>query len=251
MKAMVLDSPGTPLREAELPAPEPGPGQVLVEVAACGVCRTDLHVVDGELPDPKLPLVPGHQVVGRVVGKERSRRRPRRRPVARLDVRRVPLLPERAREPLRPRALHRLPPRRRLRGAPRRGRALLLSAPGGLRRPAGGAAPLRRADRLPRAPARRRRRAARALRLRRERAHRRAGRTPPGPARLRLHARRRRGGAGLRAGARRGVGGRTPRSAPPEELDAAIVFAPVGRARAGGAGRRRRRAARSSAPGST
>jgi propanol-preferring alcohol dehydrogenase len=64
---MVLDSPGTPLREAELPAPEPGRGQVLVEVAACGVCRTDLHVVDGELPDPKLPLVPGHQVVGRVV----------------------------------------------------------------------------------------------------------------------------------------------------------------------------------------
>jgi alcohol dehydrogenase, propanol-preferring len=67
MKAMVLDSPGTPLREAELPTPEPGAGEVLVAVDACGVCRTDLHVVDGELPDPKLPLVPGHQVVGRVV----------------------------------------------------------------------------------------------------------------------------------------------------------------------------------------
>ena len=67
MRAMVLDSPGTPLREAELPTPEPGPGEVLVAVDACGVCRTDLHVVDGELPDPKLPLVPGHQVVGRVV----------------------------------------------------------------------------------------------------------------------------------------------------------------------------------------
>jgi alcohol dehydrogenase, propanol-preferring len=64
---MVLDSAGTPLREAELPAPEPGPGQVVVAVDACGVCRTDLHVVDGELPDPKLPLVPGHQIVGRVV----------------------------------------------------------------------------------------------------------------------------------------------------------------------------------------
>ena len=64
---MVLDSPGTPLRAAELPAPEPGPGQVLVAVDACGVCRTDLHVVDGELPDSKLPLVPGHQVVGRVL----------------------------------------------------------------------------------------------------------------------------------------------------------------------------------------
>jgi propanol-preferring alcohol dehydrogenase len=67
MKAMVLDRPGTPLRAAEVPDPEPGAGQVLVEVAACGVCRTDLHVVDGELPDPELPLVLGHQVVGRVV----------------------------------------------------------------------------------------------------------------------------------------------------------------------------------------
>jgi propanol-preferring alcohol dehydrogenase len=67
MKAMVLDSAGTLLREAELPAPEPGAGQVLVAVDACGVCRTDLHVVDGELPEPKLPLIPGHQVVGRVV----------------------------------------------------------------------------------------------------------------------------------------------------------------------------------------
>jgi propanol-preferring alcohol dehydrogenase len=66
MRAMVLDRPGTRLREAELPAPEPGRGQVGVAVDACGVCRTDLHVVDGELPEPKLPLVPGHQVVGRV-----------------------------------------------------------------------------------------------------------------------------------------------------------------------------------------
>src|SRR3954451_13687326 len=63
---MGLDSPRTPLRAAELARPEPGPGEVLIEVAACGVCRTDLHVVDGELADPKLPLVPGHQIVGRV-----------------------------------------------------------------------------------------------------------------------------------------------------------------------------------------
>jgi len=63
----VLAAPGEALRESELPAPEPGPGQVSVAVSASGVCRTDLHVVDGELPDPKLPLVPGHQVVGRVV----------------------------------------------------------------------------------------------------------------------------------------------------------------------------------------
>jgi propanol-preferring alcohol dehydrogenase len=67
MRAMVLDRPGEPLRAAELPDPEPAAGQVLLEVAACGVCRTDLHVVDGELPEPKLPLVLGHQVVGRVV----------------------------------------------------------------------------------------------------------------------------------------------------------------------------------------
>jgi len=67
MRAMVLHAPRTPLRAAEIPRPHPGPGQVLVEVRACGVCRTDLHVVDGELPDPKLPLVPGHQIVGHVV----------------------------------------------------------------------------------------------------------------------------------------------------------------------------------------
>src|SRR5919108_817805 len=66
MKAMVLAASGESLRESELEPPEPGPGQVVVSVAACGVCRTDLHVVDGELPDPKLPLVPGHQVVAEV-----------------------------------------------------------------------------------------------------------------------------------------------------------------------------------------
>ena len=64
MRAMVLDRPGVPLREVERPAPVPGPGQVLLEVRACGVCRTDLHVVDGELPDLGRPVVPGHQVVG-------------------------------------------------------------------------------------------------------------------------------------------------------------------------------------------
>ena len=67
MRAMVLDAPRTPLRLAEVPDPVPGPGQVLVRVRACGVCRTDLHVVDGELRRPKLPLVLGHQIVGAVV----------------------------------------------------------------------------------------------------------------------------------------------------------------------------------------
>lgn len=66
MKAMVLERIGSPLVMRERPTPAPGPGQILVEVAACGVCRTDLHLVDGELPDIPLPIVPGHEVVGRV-----------------------------------------------------------------------------------------------------------------------------------------------------------------------------------------
>jgi alcohol dehydrogenase, propanol-preferring len=63
---MVLEQPRAPLRPADLPRPEPGPGQLLIDVHVCGVCRTDLHVVDGELSDPKLPLVVGHQIVGTV-----------------------------------------------------------------------------------------------------------------------------------------------------------------------------------------
>jgi alcohol dehydrogenase, propanol-preferring len=67
MRAMVLHGAGEPLREEDLPRPEPGDGELLLEVAACGVCRTDLHIVDGELREPKLPLVLGHQIVGTVV----------------------------------------------------------------------------------------------------------------------------------------------------------------------------------------
>jgi propanol-preferring alcohol dehydrogenase len=66
MQAMVLRAAGQPLVRSEVPAPRPGAGEALVRVAACAVCRTDLHVVDGELPDPKLPLIPGHEVVGRI-----------------------------------------------------------------------------------------------------------------------------------------------------------------------------------------
>jgi alcohol dehydrogenase, propanol-preferring len=66
MQAMVLERPGEPLRFVERSDPRPATGEVRVEVAACGVCRTDLHVVDGELPNPKLPIVPGHEIVGRV-----------------------------------------------------------------------------------------------------------------------------------------------------------------------------------------
>jgi alcohol dehydrogenase, propanol-preferring len=68
MKAMVLAAPRQPLRSTELPTPAPGPGEVLLKVRACAVCRTDLHVVDGESPNPKLPLVLGHEIVGVVTG---------------------------------------------------------------------------------------------------------------------------------------------------------------------------------------
>jgi len=66
MRAMVLEQLGKPLQLRDLPTPVPGPGQLLVRVAACAVCRTDLHIVDGELPNPKLPLIPGHEIVGYV-----------------------------------------------------------------------------------------------------------------------------------------------------------------------------------------
>jgi propanol-preferring alcohol dehydrogenase len=67
MRAMMLETQRQPLKLAEAPVPQPGPGQVLIEVHTCGVCRTDLHVLDGELSNPKLPLILGHQIVGRVV----------------------------------------------------------------------------------------------------------------------------------------------------------------------------------------
>ena len=66
MRAMILERPGLPLRLAELPRPRPSRGKLLIEVEACGVCRTDLHLVDGELPKPSLPIIPGHEIVGRV-----------------------------------------------------------------------------------------------------------------------------------------------------------------------------------------
>ena len=66
MKAMVIREQRRPLEELELPDPRPEAGQLLIRVHACGICRTDLHIVDGELTEPKLPLVPGHQIVGRV-----------------------------------------------------------------------------------------------------------------------------------------------------------------------------------------
>jgi propanol-preferring alcohol dehydrogenase len=66
MRAMVLGQPKTPLVWTELPDRYPGPGQIRVKVLACGVCRTDLHILDGELPHPKSPIIPGHEIVGRI-----------------------------------------------------------------------------------------------------------------------------------------------------------------------------------------
>ncbi len=66
MRAMVLRRPGERLVMEERPVPKPGPGQIRIRIEACGVCRTDLHLVDGELPDPRLPIVPGHEIVGRI-----------------------------------------------------------------------------------------------------------------------------------------------------------------------------------------
>ncbi len=63
---MVLDEPGQPVELRTIPRPQPGPRQLLVKIAACAVCRTDLHVIDGELPNPDLPIIPGHEIVGRV-----------------------------------------------------------------------------------------------------------------------------------------------------------------------------------------
>jgi propanol-preferring alcohol dehydrogenase len=67
MRAMTFEQPGVPLRLVELPVPAPTAGAILLRVEACGVCRTDLHLIDGELPDPVLPMIPGHEIVGRVV----------------------------------------------------------------------------------------------------------------------------------------------------------------------------------------
>ena len=67
MRAMVMAAVGRPLEMREIPTPQPGPGQVLVKVAACAVCRTDLHVLDGDLTGPKLPLILGHEIAGSVV----------------------------------------------------------------------------------------------------------------------------------------------------------------------------------------
>ncbi|TIW16613.1 MAG: alcohol dehydrogenase, partial [Mesorhizobium sp.] len=81
MKAMVLESIGTPLKLIDRPDPIPGVGEIRLKVEACAICRTDLHVVDGDLPHPNLPVIPGHEIVGVIdsVGEEVARSRLGRR----------------------------------------------------------------------------------------------------------------------------------------------------------------------------
>ncbi|MEW6257402.1 MAG: zinc-dependent alcohol dehydrogenase family protein [Pseudomonadota bacterium] len=68
MRAMILRRPGGPLEPIEMPDPAPGPGEVQIRITACGVCRTDLHLLDAELPQARLPVIPGHEIVGRISG---------------------------------------------------------------------------------------------------------------------------------------------------------------------------------------
>ena len=244
---MVLERAGTPLRAASLQVPEPGSGEILIKVAACGVCRTDLHVIDGELPQPKLPLVPGHEIVGSVAAQGPG----------------VDAAPPSATASACPgsgwtcgtccycrsgqenlcdhAALHRLPDRRRLRRATRwptprfcfhaaRVTATCDAAPllcAGLI----GYRALRMAGEA---------RSARHLRLRRGGAHHRAGRARTGPRGLRVHPAGRRRGAGLRP--QLGAAGPAVRTSAARPLDAAHDLRAGRRAGSRGAARRRRAA---------
>ena len=123
MQAMLLERLGEQLKLVERPDPMPGDGEVRVRVGACGVCRTDLHVVDGELPDPQLPIIPGHEIVGRIdaigPGVEGSTIGQRVGIPWLGHTCGIAPTADGAREPLRPSAVHRLYPRRRLRHARR------------------------------------------------------------------------------------------------------------------------------------
>ena len=204
MKAWVVDTPGPmasgPLVLVDRPGPEPGPGEIRVRVSACGVCRTDLHLAEGDLPPHRPTIVPGHEVVGVVdaVGpgcRAVRGRRPGRHRLAAPHLRPVPLLPARA-----PRtcASTRASPA----GTPTAAtpsyavvdEAYAYRLPDGLRRRARRPAAVRRHHRLPGAAAGRAaaRRPARHLRLRGVGPPRRPGRAGPGRDRARVHPLRRR-----------------------------------------------------------
>ena len=246
MQAMVCEGAGRPLALRTLPRPEPGPGQVQIAVRACGVCRTDLHLVDGELPRPQGPGDPRSRDRRHGRGARTGRRHPRprragRRALAGRQLRALPLLRERAREPLRRRALHRLPAGRRLRGVRGGGRALRLSVARPLRRRPCRSAAVRRTDRLSRLrawPAKRTRSGIYGF-----------GAAAHLVAQIALAQGRivfaftRPGDGDAQAFARKvGVqwaGGSD--ATPPAPLDAALIFAPVGPARPGRACRDRAR----------
>ena len=219
MRAMTLYAPGEPLRLVERDAElQPGADEVLIRVAACGVCRTDLHIVDGELPAPKLPLIPGHEIVGTVAAHglrraDASRRRARRRALAGLDLRRLPLLPRAAGRTC---ATTPASPATRSTAAspstPWPTSATAFRVPGGYSDVRGRASALRRTDRLPRPTAwpatpsgsASTASARRPTSSRRSRAIR--------DARLRLHQARRRQRPGVRPPPRRGLGRRLGRA---------------------------------------
>ena len=143
MRAMVVSVQrpiaDAPLEATELPVPDPAPGEVRVRVRACATCRTDLHVIEGDLPPRRLPIVPGHQVVGVVdaAGSGATRFRPGDRvgiAWLRSTCGALPILRDRAREPLRGLDLHGLDPRRRLRRVLLRAGGLRLRDPLVLRR---------------------------------------------------------------------------------------------------------------------
>ena len=214
MRAMLLDAPGTKLREAEIRRPELRPGEVRIRVGACGVCRTDLHIRDGELREPKLPLVLGHQIVGTVIEGDGSRRArasaspgwagpaasaataaPDARTCA--TARASPATRSTAATPRRPSPTRATAFRFPTVRADEELAPLLCAGLIGYRalRAAGDGE------------------SARPLRLRRRRAHRRAGRASRRTPRVRLHAARRRGSAVAGSRARRRVGGRRRRAA--------------------------------------
>ncbi len=162
MKACVLRSPApietNPLEYMDVPKPAPSGTQVLVRVNACAVCRTDLHVIEGELPPRKSPITPGHQVVGMIeavgdASQTACHRNARRHRLAAFDRRHVRILPRRKRKSLRQSHVHRLDRGRRLCRVRAGGRDLRLSDSGRLRRSQGRAAAVRGHHRLPGAAA--------------------------------------------------------------------------------------------------
>ena len=153
MHAMVLNSLRSSLQWTELPDRQPGSNELRVRITACGVCRTDLHVVDGELPEPKLPIIPGHEIVGRIdaIGPGVEGLRIGERvgiPWLGHTCGVCPYCSGGAGEPVRSTAVHRLHPRRRLRDGHHRRRAIHLPPRRGRRRRCPRAAALCRPDRL-------------------------------------------------------------------------------------------------------